>query len=318
MIHLEIAYYLVMLLSGVAALAIAALIQKELKSYALLSFLFFYVTFTVTMLLNLVGSYLEGNVPSAANAYHIIKYLENPVSLLILLYASPAMVHAITDDSGSRRKNLAIGLLTIILLLLNYTLSLFGDSSVNSWRIYSKDVIFILVIVYSQWLLIRHFLSIEDPHARRFFFRLVVVFGFLLPGIFSDTFLLEYTLFKFFPILYAATGVIFTNYFYDVLKESRLAAESTVSERTYRGSFPSEALAQSFSMSPREIEVVALLAEGKSYQDIAEALFISVHTVKSHLRKSYQKLGVKNRIELTAMISKLALQVENREGTEKT
>lgn len=308
MIHLEIAYYLVMLLSGVAALAIAALIQKELKSRALLSFLLFYSTFSVTMLLNMAGTYLEGNVPASGNAYQIIKYLENPVSLLIILYAAPAMVHALTDDLYLRPKNIIIGTLTVTLLLLNYTLSLFGDSTVNSWRIYSKDIIFILVILYSHWLLIRHFLKIEDPHARKFFLRLVVVFGLLLPGVFSDTFLLEYTHFKFFPILYAVTGVIFTNYFYDVLRESRLSAESTISERTYHGALPSEALAESFGLSPREVEVVSLLAEGKSYQDIADALFISVHTVKSHLRKSYQKLEVKNRIELTTVISKIAVR----------
>lgn len=55
-------------------------------------------------------------------------------------------------------------------------------------------------------------------------------------------------------------------------------------------------------LSEREAEVVALAALGRRNADIAEALFVSVDTVKTHLARSFRKLGVHNRTELSALI----------------
>ena len=50
-------------------------------------------------------------------------------------------------------------------------------------------------------------------------------------------------------------------------------------------------------LSGREIEVLRLVAEGKSNSQIAEELFITVNTVRFHLANIYQKLNVSNRTE---------------------
>ncbi len=55
-------------------------------------------------------------------------------------------------------------------------------------------------------------------------------------------------------------------------------------------------------LSEREAEVVALAALGRRNADIAEALYVSVDTVKTHLARSFRKLGVHNRTELSALI----------------
>ena len=54
------------------------------------------------------------------------------------------------------------------------------------------------------------------------------------------------------------------------------------------------------SLSAREIEVLGLVAEGASNARIAEALFISDATVKSHLVHIYEKLGVSSRTAAVA------------------
>ncbi len=53
-------------------------------------------------------------------------------------------------------------------------------------------------------------------------------------------------------------------------------------------------------LSPREREVLALVAEGLTNSQIAERLVISTETVKFHLRNIYQKLGVSTRTEAAA------------------
>jgi len=52
------------------------------------------------------------------------------------------------------------------------------------------------------------------------------------------------------------------------------------------------------SLTPSELEVVRLVAEGLSNPAIAQRLFISRHTVESHLRHVFSKLGVASRTEL--------------------
>ncbi|MBB5439144.1 DNA-binding CsgD family transcriptional regulator [Pedobacter sp. AK017] len=51
-------------------------------------------------------------------------------------------------------------------------------------------------------------------------------------------------------------------------------------------------------LTVREIEVVSLLAKGKTYKEIAELLHISTSTVDSHAQNSYKKAGVNNKTAL--------------------
>lgn len=55
-------------------------------------------------------------------------------------------------------------------------------------------------------------------------------------------------------------------------------------------------------LSRREREVARILLQGRRPADIATALGLSVHTVRSHLRLIYRKLGVHSQVELAAQL----------------
>ena len=54
------------------------------------------------------------------------------------------------------------------------------------------------------------------------------------------------------------------------------------------------------SLTPRELEVLKLVAAGSSNRDIGKVLFLSEATVKSHLVHIYDKLGVRSRTSAVA------------------
>ena len=55
-----------------------------------------------------------------------------------------------------------------------------------------------------------------------------------------------------------------------------------------------------YNLSIREKEVLNLLSEGNNYKEIADVLFISVDTVRHHIRNIYKKLHVHSRSEAVA------------------
>ncbi|MCX6186107.1 MAG: LuxR C-terminal-related transcriptional regulator, partial [Bacteroidetes bacterium] len=61
------------------------------------------------------------------------------------------------------------------------------------------------------------------------------------------------------------------------------------------------------SLSKREYEVLLFIAEGLSDKEIAEKIFVSVTTVRTHVRRIYDKLLVKNRTEAITMLNKYQL-----------
>ncbi|HEY0976946.1 MAG TPA: LuxR C-terminal-related transcriptional regulator [Flavobacteriales bacterium] len=60
-------------------------------------------------------------------------------------------------------------------------------------------------------------------------------------------------------------------------------------------------------VSGRELEVLELMAEGRSNQEIADRLFISLPTVKSHSSNLFTKLDVKRRTEAVHKAKSLGL-----------
>ncbi len=61
------------------------------------------------------------------------------------------------------------------------------------------------------------------------------------------------------------------------------------------------------SLTAREIEILRLIASGIRNQEIADHLFISLHTVKRHIANVYGKLGVSHRTEAVALANELNL-----------
>jgi DNA-binding NarL/FixJ family response regulator len=57
---------------------------------------------------------------------------------------------------------------------------------------------------------------------------------------------------------------------------------------------------RSDGLSPREAQVLELVAGGRTNKEIAVELVVSVHTVERHLQNAYRKIGVRNRSDAAA------------------
>jgi DNA-binding NarL/FixJ family response regulator len=71
-------------------------------------------------------------------------------------------------------------------------------------------------------------------------------------------------------------------------------------------------VADGFELTPRELEVFELLAQGQNRTHISEKLFLSRETVKTHTRNIYRKMSLHSQEELVALTMKQAREKRAR------
>ncbi|MDQ6967908.1 MAG: response regulator transcription factor [Mariprofundaceae bacterium] len=70
---------------------------------------------------------------------------------------------------------------------------------------------------------------------------------------------------------------------------------------------PTNKVDNSFSLTPREHEVLEMIAKGFRYNEIADALGISTNTIRAHIRNIYRKMSVKSRSEAVFEAAKMGI-----------
>ena len=75
-------------------------------------------------------------------------------------------------------------------------------------------------------------------------------------------------------------------------------------------------LSRQYSLTRREVDLIALALEGLENKQIAETLHISLFTVKSHFQNGYAKLGIKSRQELFLVYMKYLISAQFRQEFE--
>jgi DNA-binding NarL/FixJ family response regulator len=64
----------------------------------------------------------------------------------------------------------------------------------------------------------------------------------------------------------------------------------------------SKPAAKDYNLSNREQEILAILSRGNGFKQIAAELFISVDTVRTHIKKIYEKLQVHSQTEAVSKV----------------
>lgn len=108
-----------------------------------------------------------------------------------------------------------------------------------------------------------------------------------------------------------------------VLKNSGSAILSEAIERVYSGATyldprlkdlvqlpPTDFIPSPVKLSGREKQIIKLVLQGKGNREIAEQLFLSELTIKTHRKNINQKLEVKNAVELVQTVNRLGIDLE--------
>ena len=120
-------------------------------------------------------------------------------------------------------------------------------------------------------------------------------------------------------LLGVAVAVMFASYL-RMFKKSRQLRYKDIPDETSEPADSVESinaaaldlLRRTFGLSEREFQVVDEFSSGRSARYIADHLVLSEHTVKTHLRRAYAKLGVHSRQELLNLIESMETAVHRQ------
>jgi DNA-binding CsgD family transcriptional regulator len=217
--------------------------------------------------------------------------------VLLLALSIPLNIHKERIVRQSKLRNNIILFLTVALFLFLAGGFLFGFSEIAK----NAVLVFLAIsIIYSMFLTIRTKPSLLIKHKEKM--EKITALLFLL--FFSSLFILSFLnyLFAFStkslldrPIILSFTCIILC---VEKLSDDIKRLSLLTSDKKY-----SDDKISSYNISPRENEVLNLLVKGRSYKEIAEKLFISLPTVKTHVTNIYKKMNIKNKIELINLIT---------------
>lgn len=104
-------------------------------------------------------------------------------------------------------------------------------------------------------------------------------------------------------LLFMALGIWLTR------KLTHPKVETVIIERKLNAAdfVPNEQELAERKISKRELEVLQLMADGMSNKEIADSLFVSLNTIKSHSSNLFEKLEVKRRTQAVETAKKLGI-----------
>lgn len=92
-------------------------------------------------------------------------------------------------------------------------------------------------------------------------------------------------------IIYRALSVLHENHYF------RQKIESYIQERSDREKIDLQGIREKYNLTERETEVLGYMAQGMSNPEIAERMFVSVNTIKYHIRNIFVKMEINSRSE---------------------
>jgi len=203
-------------------------------------------------------------------------------------------LYPIPDKNKSLSKRI-IYVLTIVFLIIG-SYSVFKTTNLADSMPLVLNVIFpscsLLAFIHAIIILF-HYKKITSRKHSRLVKNFVFSFMLQLPFAFIDIFLFNqyHVSFKFTHLSYLVFSLLSFYYIFSMYFTTTIKTDNRI--------FNFEKETKKYMLSEREVDVLKLLLIGKTNHEIAKELFISVNTVKTHVKNIYKKTHVKNRMLLS-------------------
>lgn len=277
--------------------------RKETIKYLLICA----ASLTLILIEQMVTAYDTINIVESRSIYIIITFL-SAVGCGLMIYALTKLNKLVTRRTLSKKIILLLITASVLPVILT-ALYLVLKERIIVW---TAGSILFGFILYNVLDLLTNMDRIENKVIRTMIRRTIAVSLIMVPILFLDLFIekipgigdyFPYGLLSVFVFYFMLSSM---GLFY-MIKHYNIFFNQTVKEgiegiTEEQEEITSDGLWKEYNITAREKEIILLLINGKTYNDIGNQLVISLPTVKTHVHHIYRKLAIKNRIELVNII----------------
>ena len=272
--------------------------DEYLSGFLRLIYPLFFHTFVV-LIYYLYGDELGRALGNLVPAASLLALVLISLTVPLVVYGTSSYLLSILDlpEKGARRGRRIIFVFTLLFFLLGLYITVYLHS--EDWEIGLSRALNELFLYGSLYLVLPAIAATvylrrrQDPEKRQLLKHITISF---YPMI----------VFSVLDLLFFASSpykLVYLSYFtFSLLVYFYIARHYVRKYEPELQELPVAEFCRAYSISQREEEVVPLLIEGKSNREISETLYISLNTVKSHIRNIYRKLAVSNRFQLLVKI----------------
>ena len=298
MIHFAVFGYLFVVLVGMVCLAIALFLYFKNKSRFFLQFINYFSAFTLFIFSYLfIQTYIFANVQQITITAWLTQIGIVFVSFAFFIFSILHFSHFLVYNRSSFKKTVwevLISLTAMIGMILSIKVN-WSDQQVyqeKSIALFFSIALIFCVIIYSLILKLVHFKNISEER-KNLVRQTLVINTIFIPGFALDFYLIQKLNFTLFiPIFYLCSSLVFLRYFIKNQYNVMIGSDSDFPHQLDNADLDQAGI------STREKEIIELILKGYSNKKIADQLFISISTVKTHIRNIFQKLNVKSRFEI--------------------
>jgi DNA-binding CsgD family transcriptional regulator len=285
---LVLGLYVLCLVSGASAVSLIVLHYARTKDGVLLTYLVFYTFISLKVFSWIVDAYAQALGRAVPDLPH---YLIAELSIYGVVWALPLFFNSFFKVPSRKKTNLIFAIAAFGFAARD-ALSLLAERTLPSTDMDTNvfGAVLFAAIAYSLIVGFVYRRRLDRPLQRKLASAMLVMIIAFLPCFIMDSFSISDTPFVFSSLFYLAwnvgTLIFIARNIFSV--KADLPIDPRVLDR--------------IDLTKREIEVLKLLARGLSYREIADTLFVSLATAKTHIHNIYSKMGMKNRHKLLASL----------------
>jgi DNA-binding CsgD family transcriptional regulator len=300
--HALVLYYVgVVILGGIAlSVSVLGVIRARISSYRLL--LLLYAAYSLQVVILFVREYMYANVSDYSYATIAFGYSAGTILSLTVIVVGALFIHRLLAVRFQRTRDLGVIGLAVVAAVF-YALPGQVELSVTNGRLllgplaYAGNVVYLFLFAY---MLFTGFAGSKREFSLRehLLFWTLMLFGasgFVESLLGTIHYLAEPEVilgmsgesFSISTVPYIVFGVVLIYYF-----GAFVVAERATPKGLQAG------FVERYGISPREQEVIELMNKGLGNREIAEKLFVSLATVKTHAHNIFEKTKTKSRYEL--------------------
>lgn len=312
--HIEFFYYILTFAIGFGTLFIYTIITVRTRDKLLWHILLFYFAFTFQIFMNIIQVYVRANVPDLyLSGFFYFMILFN-ISHSIMLFSIPFFTAYLAKFPYKKSGTIVYALIALghfVLEFIGHKVEIIGNEVVKTHIFplsgFIEDGLLLGVIIYATLLGIFSIKKMTDPQVKKLLRNVCITSLVFFPGLVLEALFYKQLPLPFFPALYCTFCIVFILFVIKVYFRDYYISESEVdllvtSNKKEAKEGGEEGIFAHYNLSEREIDTIRLVLKGHSNKKIADELFISLSTVKTHIHNVFKKTEVSNRYELIHLI----------------